>query len=85
MTILEIPLNVNHPHHKQEIELFGHTFNLEFEFFDNENFWVMHIYDEQKKALALGIKLIPNWPLFKYKNITFVMLGDSHLVAYESL
>jgi hypothetical protein len=85
MTALEIPLRLQFSNYKQEIELFGITFNLELEFLEHQNFWILHIYDQEEKPLALGVKLISNWPLFKYKGITFVLLGDSSLTAYKAI
>jgi hypothetical protein len=83
--MLEIPLSFNYPYFSQETELFGLSFNLEFEWIELEKFWVMHIYDHQEEPLALGIRLHPNWPLFSHKGITFMMLDDKRLVAYESI
>jgi hypothetical protein len=85
MEVLEIPINFNYSHQRQEINLFGITFNLEFEFLEHQNSWILHIYDQEERPLALGVKLISNWPLFKHKNITFVMHGNSLMAVYESI
>ena len=85
MKVIEIPFNLQFSHQKQEINLFGITFNLGLEFLEHQSFWILHIYDQEEKPLALGIKLISNWPLFKHKGITFIMLGNFVLMAYETV
>ena len=64
MSMLEIPLASDSPHFTQEHQLFGQSYNLEFEWIEGERFWVLHIYDECEQPLALGIRLICKWPLF---------------------
>lgn len=83
--MLEILLNFNNPYFSLETTLFGQSFKLEFEKIEREKYWVMHVYDAQEQPLALGIKLIQRWPLFNFKNISFMMLEDSRLVAYEAV
>ena len=82
MQVLEIPVNTDLPHSKAEFELFGQSFIFQFEFLEKENYRVLHIYDSEEKPLALGIRLITKWALFRHKNIELIMLNDS-LLAYE--
>jgi hypothetical protein len=81
--MLEILLNFDNQYFKLETTLFGQIFNLEFEKIERENFWVMHVYDAEEEPLALGIRLVPRWPLFSHKGVSFMLLDDTRLVAYE--
>jgi hypothetical protein len=82
MHALEIPLYHDIPHYQAEMELFGHSFIFEFEVLEREAYMVLHVYDPSAQPLALGIRLIPRWPLFRHKNIELMMLENT-LIAYE--
>jgi hypothetical protein len=82
MHVLEITLYHDIPHYQAEMELFGHSFIFEFEWLAKEAYRVLHVYDPSEQPLALGIRLIPRWPLFRHKNIEMMMLNDT-LIAYE--
>ena len=64
MDAVEIPISSDAPYFSQENQLFSHTYTLEFEWIERGQFWVMHLYDEVEQAIALGIKLMVDWPLF---------------------
>ena len=65
MAVLEIPFDTNIPHYTQQTELDGKTYNLEFEFIERENFWMLHIADQDGCPLIYGIKLVHDWPLLQ--------------------
>ena len=74
MNALEIPFDTNIPHYTQQTELDGKTYTLEFEYIERENFWMLHIADQDGNPLVYGIKLIANWPLLRRD--TGVMGGE---------
>ncbi|MEI6806852.1 MAG: hypothetical protein WCK49_10180 [Myxococcaceae bacterium] len=65
MAVLEIPFDTNIPHYTQQTELDGKTYNLEFEFIERENFWMLHISDQDGIPLVCGIKLVADWQLLR--------------------
>jgi len=83
MNALEIPDYPDKPYFKEEVELFGKIFSLEFELLESVGYRVLHIYDEQEKSLALGIRMVPNWPLFQHENISFIWFNNK-LLAYAA-
>ena len=76
MSWLEIPLSSDAPHFSQENQLFGRSYNFEFEWIERESFWAWHIYDANEQPIALGIKLIAEWPLFVHR------AGDQVIAFY---
>ena len=78
MIWLEIPLSSDAPHFSQENQLFGRSYNFEFEWIEREGFWVWHIYDASEQPIALGVRLIAEWPLLvhhtKEQSIAFYLL-----------
>lgn len=52
-------------HFSQEHFIFGHHYVLEFEWNERESYWFMHVYDNSQQPIALGLKLLPHWPLLK--------------------
>lgn len=52
------------PHFSQEHILFGHSYILEFEWIEREQFWVLHLYDGSESPIALGLRLALDWPIF---------------------
>src|SRR6266550_3016541 len=99
MSMLAIPIASSEPYFSQENQIFGHSYNLEFEWIEQEHFWALHLYDETEKPIALGIRVIANWPLFVHREslITFILIpkapdaelklgtlqSDFMLVAYD--
>jgi len=77
MNIAEIPIASAAPHFVQENIIFGNTFFLEFEWIE-KGFWMLHLSDGQERALASGIRLISDWPLYIYyessPHIAFALL-----------
>ena len=86
--MLQIPISSKAPHFSQESDIFGQSFNLEFEWLNTEQFWVLHIYDHTEQPLALGIKLQSNWPLFSYwqdEKLLVLLLIANHNNAVPNL
>lgn len=81
MAILKIPIASSAAHFSQENEVFGHSITLEFEWIERESYWVFHIFEDNLTALALGIKVQPDWPLYVYhahkKPIVFMLTAMS--------
>jgi len=67
MEIVEIPITSSEPHSVQENEIFGETFFLEFEWIENEQFWLLHLFDADQNPLVSGVKLQPNWPFYAHQ------------------
>ena len=83
MDVLEIPFDTNIPHYTQQTELDGKTYTLEFEYIERENFWMLHISDQDGNPLVWGIKLITEWPLLKRE--VDVLNGKLLLLAINQL
>ena len=67
MDAVEIPISSDAPYFSQDNQLFSHTYTLEFEWIERGQFWVIHLYDEVEQPIALGIKLMVDWPLFVHR------------------
>ncbi len=67
MDAVEIPISSDAPYFSQENQLFSHTYTLEFECIERGQFWVIHLDDEVEQPIALGIKLMVDWPLFVHR------------------
>ena len=65
MEVLEIPFQTSTPHYAQQTELDGKTYTFEFEFIERENFWMLHLGDQDGNPLVCGIKLVDQWPLLR--------------------
>lgn len=63
--LLEIPTAVTGNHFKQQTVLDGRTYTFEFEWIERGNFWMLHLGDSNGAPLAVGIKLITDWPLLR--------------------
>jgi hypothetical protein len=70
MNIVEISIASSHPHFVQENDIFKKNFFLEFEWIEREGFWILHVADSADKPLACGLRLMPNWPLYKHHDRT---------------
>ena len=81
MKVLDIQISCAAAHFIQENEIFKKSFFLEFEWLEQEKFWLLHIFDQQSQALSTGIKLMPNWPLYSHRDaqkpFTFMLLEKS--------
>lgn len=55
--MIEIPLTSSSPHFSQEHVLFNKHYILEFEWIEQESYWVLHLYDHLEKPVALGLKV----------------------------
>jgi hypothetical protein len=62
---LVIPMRTDLHHYSQQTELEGRTYTFEFEWIKRDKFWTLHIGDENGDPLALGIKLVTDWPLLR--------------------
>lgn len=65
MSVLEISFQTSSSHYTQQTELDGKTYTLEFEYIERENFWMLHIADQDQIPIVYGIKLIVDWPLLR--------------------
>jgi hypothetical protein len=63
--MVEIPLTSSAPHFSQEHQLFGRLYTLEFESIEQENYWVLHLYDASGGPIAFGLKIKLDGPIFK--------------------
>lgn len=61
----EIPTSPEMPHYTQQSEVGGKTYTFEFEFIERENFWLLHIADQNGQVIVNGIKLVADWPLLR--------------------
>ncbi len=81
MEAVEIPISSDAPYFSQENQFFGQTYTIEFEWVERGQFWVLHLYDEVEQPLALGIKLMVDWPLFVHRRgesvIEFFLLAKT--------
>lgn len=50
---------------KEQIELSGVIFVLEFTWNALNEFWVMNIFNRDEEPIIYGIKLVPNYPLLE--------------------
>lgn len=66
MAVIEISISSATSHFEQENEIFGQSFIFEFEWLENENTWMLHIFDDSRNPIVLGIKLQPRWPLYRH-------------------
>lgn len=77
MKLLEIPIASDAAHFTQENEIFGRSFNLEFEWVERGGgFWMLHLSTSQEEPIALGIKLQADWPLFKTQEMVLMLVAN---------
>ncbi len=74
--MLEIAFSSAASHFSQEHLLFGRPYILEFQWLERESYWVMHIYNGLENPQALGLKIMPNWPIYidKISGIVFLLV-----------
>jgi hypothetical protein len=75
--MLGIPISSDAPHFSQEHQIFGKTYVIEFEWIEQEKYWVMHLYDGSGQPIALGLKVSMGWPIFceKELQIAFILIA----------
>jgi hypothetical protein len=64
-TWLTIPTQGGVPYYTITIKLDGREFGLRFAWNQREERWYMDIRDDTGEALAVGVKVIANWPLLR--------------------
>ncbi len=81
MTTIEIPIASAESRFEQENNAFSQSFTFEFEWIEQEGFWMLHVFDDNRTPLALGIKVQPNWPLYVHHlssgSIIFLLVATS--------
>jgi Domain of unknown function (DUF6983) len=97
--MVELPISSSAAHFSQEYQIFNRYYTLEFCWIENEGYWVLHVYDEREQPIALGMRLIAEWPIAVEDGLTLLMLKkkpnalltidslsrDFLLVAYDAL
>lgn len=82
--MIHIPIASSSAHFSQENEIFGQSLNLEFEWIERGGgFWVLHVSDDRGGPVALGVKLQPNWPLFKTQKMVLVLVPNKEGVELK--
>ena len=97
--MVEISISSTKPHFSQCHQIFGLTYIIEFEWIENEGYFVMHLYNALEEAIALGLKVQTSWPIFIHRehNTCFFLVAknsntnpclktlatDFTLIAYE--
>lgn len=62
---IEIPISEDTPLYSERIGLDGRDFLFEFDWNDREGRWYLSIRGVDETPLALGIKVVANWPLLR--------------------
>jgi len=65
MSYLLIPTRVGLPDYSMRTSLDGRDFNLRFVWNMREERWYMDIRTDIDEPLALGVKIVSNWPLLR--------------------
>jgi hypothetical protein len=61
--MVELAISSDAPHFSQEHRLFGVSYTLEFEWVEREGYWVLHLFDAAEQPVALGLRLMAEWPI----------------------
>ena len=70
--IIEVPdLNDS----MSRIVLNGVPYQIRFSYNDTKDYWKFSLYDSQKNPIALGIKIVPNFPLNIFCGVTQLLSG----------
>ena len=85
MKAIEIPIASSVPHFVQENAIFEERFFLEFEWIEREAFWMLHIGDSFDKALASGMRLQADWPLYTHYGVSMPFRLFLHAKTRASL
>ena len=70
----ELPISSDAPHFSQEHLISGRHYVIEFEWIEREQYWVMHLFSDREEAMALGLKVMLNWPIFVDQNAGLAFL-----------
>lgn len=65
MAVLRIPTTPSLPHYRQETELDGSVYQLDFDWNAREAAWYLSLSDISGTLIVAGVKLVPNWPLLR--------------------
>ena len=63
MTQVIIPTSTALARYTQTTRLGDRTFRLDFAWNQRESSWWLSLYDAEDEPIALGIKIVPRWPL----------------------
>ena len=70
--IIEVPdLNDS----MSRIVLNGMAYQIRFSYNDTEDYWKFGLYDSQNNPIAIGIKIVPNFPLNIFHGVTELPSG----------
>lgn len=99
--MVAITLTSKAPHFSQEHVLFNKHYILEFEWIEQESYWVLHLYDSRENPIALGLKVSTEGYIWAdaVSNIVLLLIAkqpnavlnlanlhkDFMLVAYEAV
>lgn len=82
MAVHTIPVRAGVPHFREEVELDGVTYGLEFRWNERANGWFMSLSDAEGDVLLSGIRLVIDWPLLaRFKG---ERLPRGHLVVVDT-
>jgi hypothetical protein len=62
---VEIPVAVDTPLYTQRITLDGIEYIFKLDWFEREGRWYLSLYTVDNQPLALGIKIVANWPILR--------------------
>ncbi len=65
MDPIEVPLAFDTPLYTIRVTLDGVEYILKFDWNDRENRWYMGFFSIDEDPLAVGIKVVANWPLLR--------------------
>lgn len=78
---IEIPVATDTPLYSERVTLDGSEYIFAFDWNDREGRWYLSISTVDGLPLALGIKLVANWPLLR--RFTDSRLPPGHLIAAD--
>lgn len=89
--MIKIPLH-NLPAFSQRVNLDDREYELEFQWLNRLGYFVLNIFDNEQKAIAVGVKLQKDWPLLCRAKLSgqLILSGDgepdpSNLKNFELL
>lgn len=62
---IEIPVATDTPLYTERVTLDGIEYLIKFDWNDRENRWYMGLFTVTGEPLAVGIKVLANWPLLR--------------------
>lgn len=78
---IEIPVALDTPLYVERTTLDGREFQLRFDYNGREDRWYLDIITVDGQNLAMGIKLVANWPLLR--RFTDPRLPQGNLMAID--